>query len=562
MSSLISSLFSGRSERSQSYTLDDYVEMLRNAGLSLQMTMNPEHEEIGGDYQSLVQGAYRANGIVFACMVARMHLFNQAYFQWQQIRGVAPGDLFGTEALSIIEQPEPTKTTGDLLTRVIGDADLAGNWFSVKRPDRIKRLRPDWCYIVLGTSDRDSANDQNDVDAEIVGLVYQAGGPYSDAEPQTFYVGEFAHFAPIPDPLAQYRGMSWLTPVIRNIRSHNSATTFKEKYFANAATPNLLIKFPPTLPKEKAQEWIELFEQEHAGALNAFRTAYLGAGADATPIGSNLGDVDLKQVQGVDETIIAAAARVHPIIVGLSEGMQGSSLNAGNYATIKRQFGDGTIRPLWQNIAGSLQAILPPPRGARLWYDDKHIPFLAEDLKDAAEVFAKDAVAVRSLTDGGYIPASVVNAAASRDIRLLEHAGYLPVQVQPIRGGDQGDEEQDAAAAAPTLTYVRAAEPIRRPMLPISIGGQYVAREAFWPVTGPAAGLEVDQGMVLDADHYLVRAFPTMFERTTVIEGTAIHLPEPQDIRCPSCHKLAGRRTAAGGGFETKCRVCGEMVAA
>jgi hypothetical protein len=372
----------------------------------------------------------------------------------------------------------------------------------------------------------------------------------SSAEPETFLPGTFAHFAPIPDPLAQYRGMSWLTPIIRHVRSYSSAATFKEKFFANAATPNLLIKFPPTLPKEKAKEWIETFEQEHTGAFNAFRTAYLGAGADATPVGSKMSELDLKAVQGEDETIIAAAGRVHPVIVGLSEGMEGSSLNAGNYSTIKRQFGDGTIRPLWQNLSGSLQPILTVPGGAQLWYDDRHIPFLAEDLKDAAAVFSREAQAIRTLTDGGYKPPSVVNATASRDVRLLEHAGYLPVQVQPIQGGQVEDAE-----ARPVL-YAQISEPLLRPTLPTP-GWQCAARETFWPVSGVASGLTVEQGMILPADHYLVRAFPQMFERAMVIEGTAVRIGA--EVRC-SCGKLLAEQ--ASPPYRFTCPRCKEAVAA
>lgn len=547
MSSLIRSLFSRPSERAETYTLDDYVEMLRNAGLSLQMTMNPEREEIAGDFTGLVQGAYRSNGVVFACMVARMHLFNQARFQWQQLRGGQPGDLFGTEALSILERPEPTKTTGDLLTRAIGDADLAGNWFGVRRGNRVKRLRPDWCYLVMGSADPNGPDDPNDVDAEVVGLVYTPGGPYSGNDPQTFLVGTFAHFAPIPDPLAQYRGMSWLTPVIRNIRSHGSATTYKGKFFENAATPNLLVKFPVGLTKEKAGEWIEIFEQEHSGALNAFRTAYLGGGADATPVGSSFDKLDLKSVQGADETVIAAAARVHPVIVGLSEGMQGSSLNAGNYSTIKRQFGDGTIRPLWQSMAGSLEDIVPPPRGAQLWYDDKHIPFLAEDLKDAAEVFAAEAQAVRTLWDGGAIPASAIAATAAKDIRLVNHSGFLSVQMQPVTGAPPEDEEEPVAARG----WAQVHTAMQSPGLPVTIGGQYTARESFWPVHGPAHGLHVEQGTVLDPDHYLVRAFPTMFERSVVIEGTAVRVGP---VRCSGCDRFLAE--IATPPYRLRCRDC------
>ena len=57
------------------------------------------------------------------------------------------------------------------------------------------------------------------------GLVYWEGGPHAPtAEPVAFLPDEYVHFAPIPDPLATYRGMSWLTPILREIENDKSMT--------------------------------------------------------------------------------------------------------------------------------------------------------------------------------------------------------------------------------------------------------------------------------------------------------------------------------------------------
>jgi hypothetical protein len=50
-------------------------------------------------------------------------------------------------------------TTGDLLTAGMLDADLAGDWFGIRRPGRIKRLRPDWTLRWLANPRRMSAYD-------------------------------------------------------------------------------------------------------------------------------------------------------------------------------------------------------------------------------------------------------------------------------------------------------------------------------------------------------------------------------------------------------------------
>ena len=62
-----------------------------------------------------------------------------------------------------------------------------------------------------------------------------------------------------------------------------------------------------------------------------------------------------------DGTRLAAAAGIPPVVVGFSEGMQGSSLNAGNYSAARRRMADGTMRPLWRNAARSLATLLNVP---------------------------------------------------------------------------------------------------------------------------------------------------------------------------------------------------------
>jgi hypothetical protein len=144
-------------------------------------------------------------------------------------------------------------------------------------------------------------------------------------------------------------------------------------------------------------------------------------------------------VQSAGETRIAAAARTPPVMVGLSEGLQGSALNSGNYQAARRMFADGTMRPLWRKAAGSLERIVAPPRSAsRLWYDDRDIAFLKEDLKERAEVMLTRAQSARQLVDAGFRPDSVIAALEAEDLSLLEHSGLFSVQLQAAGAPKQG----------------------------------------------------------------------------------------------------------------------------
>jgi len=109
--------------------------------------------------------------------------------------------------------------------------------------------------------------------------------------------------------------------------------------------------------------------------------------------------------------------------------MQGSSLNAGNFNSARRLMADKTLWHLWSNVAGSLETLVPPPKGSRLWIDS-NIPFLREDRKDAAEIQQLKATTIRPLVDAGYDAQTVVAAVESEDMTLLKHSGLFSVQLQ------------------------------------------------------------------------------------------------------------------------------------
>jgi hypothetical protein len=82
----------------------------------------------------------------------------------------------------------------------------------------------------------------------------------------------------------------------------------------------------------------------------------------------------------------------------------------------------------------------------RLWYDDRDVSFLQEDVLDAAEIRGKDAQTMRTLVDGGFNPDSVIEAVTTGDMGLLTHSGTLSVQLQPPgEGTEPAAPDQDEA---------------------------------------------------------------------------------------------------------------------
>lgn len=420
--------------------------------------VNGEETPIAGEYLAMAQRGYKGNGPVFALMSIRQLVFSEARFQYQRMREGRPGKLYGDSSLALLERPWTNGTTGDLLSRMIQDADLAGNAFIVRRDrmtapalregrEMLKRLRPDWVTIIMG-SDEDPELFGDAIDGEVVAYAYHPHGRTLD-EADIIFPEDMAHFAPYPDPEFQARGTSWLTPVLREIDGDAAATQHKNAFFRNGAMSTTVISLDASLDVDRVKRFAAMFEEKHKGVANAYKTIFLGGGADAKTLGADLRQLDFKATQGAGETRLAAAAGVPASIVGFSEGMAGSALNAGNYTSARRRFADATMRPLWRMAAAALENLMDPDPDVRLWYDDRDIPFLREDRQVVAEIQATQASTIGQLITAGYKPDQIIDALVNEDWSLLkkQHTGLYSVQLQePVTAEAMAKAKAEQAA--------------------------------------------------------------------------------------------------------------------
>jgi portal protein len=429
-------------------SLDEYLSYFQWNGnqypLGLQFTMGPDsEEEIMPTFAGYVSQAYHSNGPVFACLLARASLFSEARFQWRQFRQGRPGPLFGNEDLLPLEEPWPNGTTGDLIVRLEQDYSLAGNFYGWRNGSGITRMRPDWVTIVVGSNML--ADDPNaSLDAEVVGYIFTPGGRSSGHEGIPLDVSEVCHFTgPTPDPTARFRGTSWLTSILREVTADQAATTHKQKFFEQGGEKLAVSIDIPDV--EEFQEFVSSYRANTEGTQNAYKTLFFNSGTpNVTKVGADMVQMDFKSVQGAGETRIASAAGVPPIVVGFSEGLESATYS--NYGLAMRRFADLTARPFWRMAAGCFQSILTVPPGAQLWYDDRDIPALKEDIEKRAEVQVKQAAAAKQLADGGWEPDSIIDALTSDDFTRLVHSGLPTVQVQqgalPAKTNGKADPQQ------------------------------------------------------------------------------------------------------------------------
>jgi phage portal protein BeeE len=403
------------------------------------------------------------NPIVWACISVRILIFTEVRFQFQQFLAGRPGDRFGTQALSILEQPWPTATTGDLLARMEVDASMYGNSYWVRAPggNQLVRLNP--THVDIATTDVIDDETGNAYGKRLVGYFLKDDRGSIAA---TFLPSEVCHYKPVPDPAHEFRGATWLNALLPDVIADMDLTDYKHAFLKNAATPNLVVNFKDKISQEAFDAFRDRMESTHTGPESGFKTLYLGSGVDVKVVGSNFNDLAMEAVQSAGETRIAAAAGVPAGIVGLAESLKGSTLNAGNYAAIRRRFSDGTMRPLWRSAAGALSTLVPPPTASRLWYDDRDVSFLQEDVKDAADIRSADATTIRTLIEAGWFPDSAVEAVTTGDWTQLRHTGLIAstlqkpgpplppggtTQIDPTLPDDPNPPPGNATPANPTL---------------------------------------------------------------------------------------------------------------
>lgn len=390
----------------------------------------PDQEKILPTFANAVD-AYGTNAVVFGVLLARLSLFTEAEFKFQDL---ATKKLYGNPSLRKLEEPWPGGTTGELLARMEQDVSIAGNAFIRDAGAQLERLRPDWVTIVSElTVDPGTYTEVR----RVIGYAYDPVGE-SDRGTGFYPVETVAHWSPIPDPIANFRGMSWLTPVLREIDADQQMTDYKRAYLTNAATPNLLIRYQQKIGPDKLQRLSAQIAAKHTGPQNAFRTLVLDEGADTTVVGHDLNQMQFAAVQAAGENRIAVAGGVPAIVAGLKEGLDAATYS--NYDMAMRRFADLTMRPNWRSACAALSKLVPPPDGSRLWYDTTAIAALRQGNKELADTMQVLATAANTLITAGYTAESVNAALTAGDLTLLKHSGLVSVQLQapgtkPQQGG-------------------------------------------------------------------------------------------------------------------------------
>jgi hypothetical protein len=376
---------------------------------------SPDREPVLPQMTAWAQNANASSAIVFAAILVRMALFSEARFQYQ-----AKDDkhLFGNTSLAKLEEPWPGGTTGDLLARAEQDASLVGNSYTWDAPgeDRLVRFRPDWTTIV---SELVQVAGGGQYRRKVGYWVEPPRSVLGQGSGQFYPANEVVHWAPVPDPQADFRGMSWLTPVYRDVVGDDGLTQYKIKYLENSASPNLLIRYAQKLQPATVDSVRERMHARYGGVKNSFKTLVLDQGADVTVIGNSLQQMDFSNVSAVGTERILAAAGVPGVLVGL-EPLRGAGRG---FEESMKKFANMWARPHWRSICGAFEQIMDVPAGNRLWYDTADIAALQDGEMVRGQAALVRAQALLALVQAGYTHESAIAAVDAMDLSQLQAGG-------------------------------------------------------------------------------------------------------------------------------------------
>lgn len=414
---------------------DGYWEGIASGAATLTTSYgSADREAILPQIAALAQSSHAVNGVVFAAIQARIMLLSEASFCFQRLtdRGT-----FTNADLRILQVPWPDGTSAELLARMELDVSLAGNAYIWNPPgdDRLVRLRPDWTTIISRIVEVPGGGRYR----QVIGYWWEPPkGLETEGTGQFYPAGEVVHWAPLPDPQANFRGMSWLTPVLREVQADTGMTTYKTKYLDNAATPNLVLKYPQKLQPATIDSLRDRINARYGGVANAWKTLVLDQGADLLAMGNNLQQMDFTNVAALGAERILAAANVPGILVGL-EALRGAGRG---YEESLRRFADLWARPQWRSACGVLQKVVPDSTplqedGApvRLWYDTSDIAALQDGEMTRSQATLVRAQGVLALNQTNrYDPQSIIDAVEAADLSLLKPAPQMPVGPgQPVQ---------------------------------------------------------------------------------------------------------------------------------
>ena len=183
-----------------------------------------------------------------------------------------------------------------------------------------------------------------------------------------------------PNPLDPYRGMGPVQALLTDLDSERYAAQWNRNFFVNSAEHGGIIE-TSTLGDAEFEQMLLRWRIQHQGVSNAHRVAIL-ENAHWVDRKYTMRDMQFAQLRMVNRDIILGAFRVHPHILGISEGVNRANAEAALWG-----FMSLVVKPRLERIRDVANERLAPLFASDLEFDyDNPVPHDREmDLRLAVE---------------------------------------------------------------------------------------------------------------------------------------------------------------------------------
>lgn len=188
------------------------------------------------------------------------------------------------------------------------------------------------------------------------------------------------------NPDDSIRGVSPVKVLAEEISSRYNASSYNNHFFANNATPNLVLETEKTMNKQQTVDLTNSWNAKHKGAKNSGKFAVLSGGLKAKLLGGSHKDIDFVELtKSLDEAIVGMW-RVPKAMFGYTDGL--------NYATFQGQlkvFWTMTIIPMLNRIQDDLNKNLVTTYNPkiRLAFNYDNVEALQENINEKVDAAVK-----------------------------------------------------------------------------------------------------------------------------------------------------------------------------
>ena len=308
---------------------------LKSISLSQLIDLADSSDEIKGTFQSLVNNAYKKNGVVFGAV----QLVSSAVgaVPWVVLKQDSQGEKIEIREhplAELMKRPNPRAGGARFFEQLVVYLLVSGSNYILKvegggKTRGLYNLRPDLV----------SLRKENDPDS---GWVYTPDP--NRPEKKTFYLPEEILPLHIFDPLDEYSGLSPIEVAGLTIEQSNFSRKWNRNLLKNNARPTGLLKATGNvmqLTKEQVEQIESKFAEKYSGFGNAGRIPVLSGSLDWVQTGMSPGEMEGSAGQKVSDRLTSFTMGVASQLLGDTEASTFS-----NYAEARKSLYQENIIPL------------------------------------------------------------------------------------------------------------------------------------------------------------------------------------------------------------------------